>query len=80
MATQIPDLTLRVVEETARLGLPATLVPAILAYAVEDYWHDVRAGFSDDWPAMVRQATVLDSERIQDYVAALAGVGPLRLQ
>jgi hypothetical protein len=60
--------------------LPAALVPALLAFALEDYWHDVRARFADDWPRLTRQAASLSSSRIQDYVAALTGNGPLRTQ
>jgi hypothetical protein len=64
--------------ETARLKLPARLIPALLTYATQDYWHDVSARFSDDWPAMTRQALALSPSRVEDYVAALAGDGPLR--
>ena len=80
IATQVPDVTLRLVEETARLRLPASIVPALLAYAVEDYWHDVQARFADDWPRMIRQAAAIDSSRIEDYVAALVGDAVLRPQ
>ena len=80
VTTQVPDLTLRLVEETARLKLPAALVPSLLAFALEDYWHDVRVRFADDWPRLTRQAAALTAVRIHDYVAALAGGGPLRAQ
>jgi hypothetical protein len=80
VTTQVPDLTLRLVEETARMKLPAVLIPSLLGFAVEDYWHDVRARFADDWPRLTRQAARLSSSRIHDYVAALAGNGPLRAQ
>jgi hypothetical protein len=78
MATQLPDLTLRLAEETAKLGLPAAIIPALLAYATQDFWHDVESRFPDDWPAMARQALALSPSRVEDYVAALAGEGPLR--
>jgi hypothetical protein len=78
VATQAPDLILRLAEETARLKLPAQLVPGLLMYAAQDYWHDVESRFPDDWPAMVRQALALSPSRVEDYVAALAGGGPLR--
>jgi len=78
IGTQTPDLTLRMAEETARLRLPARLVPALLTFATQDYWHDVLARFPDDWPAMTRQALALSPRRVEDYVAALAGGGPLR--
>jgi hypothetical protein len=80
VTTQTPDLTLRLVEETARLGLPAVLVPALLGFALQDYWHEVQVRFADDWPQLTRQAARLPSARIQDYVAALTGNGPLRAQ
>ena len=78
VATQAPDLVLRLAEETARLKLPAQLVPGLLMYAAQDYWHDVESRFPDDWPAMTRQALALSPSRVEDYVAALAGGGPLR--
>jgi len=78
VATQAPDLILRLAEETARLKLPAQLVPGLLMFAAQDYWHDVDSRFPDDWPAMVRQALALSPSRVEDYVAALAGGGPLR--
>ena len=80
IATQAPDLILRLAEETARLKLPAQLVPGLLMYAAQDYWHDVDSRFPDDWPAMARQALALSPSRVEDYVAALAGGGPLRPQ
>lgn len=78
LATQVPDLTLRLVEVTAERRLPAALIPALLLFATQDFWHEVEARFSDDWPAMVRGAAGLSVARIEDYVAALASAGPLR--
>jgi hypothetical protein len=80
MSTQAPDITLRLVEETARLRLPAALVPSLLAYAIGDYFHDVQIRFADDWWRMTRQARAISATRIEDYVAALAGTGALRTQ
>jgi hypothetical protein len=80
MTTQVPDLTLRLIEETAQLRLPASLVPGMLAFALDDYWYNVQARFADDWPRLTRQAASLSSTRIEDYVAALTGSGPLRTQ
>ena len=78
IATQMPDLTLRMAEETVRLNLPAQLIPALLTFATQDFWHDVDSRFPDDWPALARQALALSPSRVEDYVAALAGDGPLR--
>jgi hypothetical protein len=80
IATQAPDLVLRMAEETARFKIPAQLVPALLTFAAQDYWHDVESRFPDDWPAIARQALALSPSRVEDYVAALAGAGPLRPQ
>ncbi len=80
IATQFPDLTLRMAEETHRLKLPAQLIPGLLTYATQDFWHDVDSRFPDDWPALARQALALSPSRVEDYVAALAGGGPLRPQ
>lgn len=78
IATQFPDLTLRMAEETVRLKLPAQLIPGLLTYATQDFWHDVDSRFPDDWPALARQALAVSPSRVEDYVAALAGDGPLR--
>lgn len=78
LATQVPDLTLRLVEVTAERRVPAVLIPALLLFATQDFWHEVEARFSDDWPAMVRGAAGIPAARIEDFVAALASAGPLR--
>ena len=78
LATQVPDLTLRLVEITADKHVPAALIPALLLFATQDYWHDVEARFADDWPAMARGALGLPAVRVEDYTAALASGGPLR--
>ena len=51
----------------------------MLGAAVQDYWYGVPARFSDDFVSMTRAAARLRQERAEDYVAALAGTGPLRL-
>jgi hypothetical protein len=78
LATQVPDLTLRLVEVTAARQIPAALIPALLLYATQDYWHEVEARIADDWPAMARGAAALPATRVEDYVAALGSAGPLR--
>ncbi|MCC7126749.1 MAG: hypothetical protein IT178_18000 [Acidobacteria bacterium] len=78
LATQVPDLTLRLAEVTAARHIPAALIPSLLLYATQDYWHDVEARFADDWPAMVRAAGRLPATRVDDYVAALGSNGALR--
>jgi hypothetical protein len=78
LATQVPDLTLRLVQITAEKQVPAALIPALLLFATQDYWHDVEARFADDWSAMARGAKRLPATRVEDYTAALASGGPLR--
>ena len=78
LATQVPDLTLRLAEVTAALRVPAMLIPSLLLYATQDYWHEVEARFADDWPALTRGATSLPASRVEDYIAALGTGGPLR--
>ena len=78
LATQVPDLTLRLVQITAEKRVPAALIPALLQFATLDYWHDVEARFADDWPAMARGALSLPATRVEDYTAALGSGGPLR--
>jgi hypothetical protein len=78
LATQVPDLLLRLVEVTAERQVPAALLPSLLLFATQDYWHDVEARFAEDWPAMVRGAAALPVTRVEDYVAALGSAGPLR--
>jgi hypothetical protein len=78
LATQVPDLTLRLAEVTAALHMPAALIPSLLLYATQDYWHEVEARFADDWPALTHGATSLPASKIEDYIAALGSGGPLR--
>jgi hypothetical protein len=78
MATETPDLTLRLVEAAFRLRVPSQLIPSLLLFATQDYWHEVEARFADDSPAMVRGALGITDHRIEDYVAGLASHGPLR--
>jgi hypothetical protein len=78
LATQVPDLTLRLAEVTSVLGVPAALIPSLLLYATQDYWHEVEARFADDWPALTRGAMALPASRVEDYIAALGTGGPLR--
>jgi hypothetical protein len=79
MMTQVPDLILRLVEGTATLKVPAALIPDMMRFAVQDVWYGTQTRFADDWPAMVKEPLRISIGRIEDYVAALAGSGPLRL-
>ena len=79
MITQMPDLVLRLAEGTAQLKLPATLIPGMMRFAVQDIWFATQTRFADDWLAMIKEPRQISLPRMEDYVAALAGTGPLRL-
>ncbi len=78
MAALAPDLHLRVAELLAARRLPASLAPAILSLAVQDLMDQARPAFLDDMLGISRFARALDGRRMDDYVAALVGRGPLR--
>jgi hypothetical protein len=77
IATLGADVNLRVADALAARRLPAALLPAVLAFAMQDVLDDTRPAHFDDWPAFCRAARALTDDRIDDYVAALAAGGPL---
>lgn len=74
---RLTDLSLRLVEGLATLGLPAALLPSVLSIATQDLIDDAPATDGDVAKSVWQFAHVLSIERIEDYVAALAGNGPL---
>jgi len=79
MAALAPDLHLRVAELLAEMDLPARLAPSVLAMAAEDLAHGGAPAYVDDPLAVARFARSLTRARMEDYVAALAVNGSLRL-
>jgi hypothetical protein len=77
LSTLGADVPLRVAELLAELKLPASLAPAVVAYAMQDLVDLARPAYFDDWGAVQRVARELPRERLFDYIAALAGDGPL---
>lgn len=77
VATQVADINLRVAERLARLGLPASLARGVLSAAVQDFVDQARMFHPSDWLTLVRTAQAIPDDRIDDYVAALTGDGPL---
>jgi len=77
MAALSPDLHLRVAELMAEMRLPARLVPAILSLALQDLMDEAEPAYLDDALAIARYARALTRTRMEDYVAALVGRGPL---
>ena len=77
LATAVPDLNLHVARMLARLRLPAPLAKFVLSAAVQDFVDEVRATDPDDWLSLIRGASAVPRDRIEDYVAAAAADGPL---
>jgi hypothetical protein len=72
------DLMFRVAQILTELKMPAPLAPAVLAYAMRDYIDRVRPAYPGDTEAFARQATALTQTLVEDYLGAIAAVGPLR--
>ena len=77
LATRGADVALRVAEALAELDLPATLAPAVVAYAMQEVIDGARPAYFDDWTAVERSARDIPRDRLVDYIAALAADGPL---
>jgi hypothetical protein len=69
---------LRVAVHLAELKLPATLAAPVLAFAMRDYLDRVRPIHAADAAAFARQARALGRREVEDYVGAIAAIGPLR--
>jgi hypothetical protein len=76
-AEQSADLSLRIAEALADLGLPAELTRSIMALAAQDVLDTYRPAYSDDWTALGVAVLHLTRSRFEDYVAALTAGGPL---
>ena len=68
---------MRLVEGLATLGLPAALLPSLLSFATQDLIDGASPTDGDVTKVVFQFAHDLSVERIEDYVAALAGNGPL---
>jgi hypothetical protein len=77
LATQMPDLNLRVAVLLHELRLPASLAKDVLLAATQDFIDETAPTDGDDWLTLVRSAQALKRERVEDYVAALTASGPL---
>ena len=80
VAALVPDLGLRLAAEMHALGVPASVYPALLAFAAEEFLDRAATLFPEDWPALVAAASGLARERVEDYVSGLGGAGPLRIE
>jgi len=77
LAALSPDLHLRVADVLAEMKLPARLAPAILTLALHDLIDEAKPAYLEDALAISRYARGLTRTRMEDYVSALVGGGPL---
>jgi len=77
LATRGADVSLLVADALARLGLPASLAPGVIAYAMQDVLDAAQPAYFDDWSQFGLAALTLPQDRLTDYVAALTAGGPL---
>jgi hypothetical protein len=75
---QSADLMLRVATLLAELNLPASLATAVLRYAMRAFLDAVAPAHTADVDAFARQARALDRGAVEDYLGAIAAIGPLR--
>jgi hypothetical protein len=78
VAGQSTDLMLRIATLLAELKMPAALATSVLSYAMRGFLDAVRPLHAADFDAFTRQATALDRRTVEDYLAAIAAIGPLR--
>jgi hypothetical protein len=77
LATGFPDLNLRLAELLGDLGMPATLLPSVLAAATWDLVINARSRDYDDHQGLVDFVDALTSDRVELYLALLTTDGPL---
>jgi hypothetical protein len=78
LAARLPDLALRAAADLSSRRLPGSLAPGLLSYVITDFAEEVEPIGHDDWLALSRYLLDMKPARVDDYVAALAGDGPLR--
>jgi hypothetical protein len=78
VAGQSTDLMLRIATLLAELKMPAALGTSVLSYAMRGFLDAVKPLHGADFDAFTRQARALDRRTVEDYLAAIAAIGPLR--
>lgn len=73
----VPDLNFRIGTLARRIGLPAVLVPQILAAAYQDLIDAAPLAHADDWMSVAAYMNALTQERFEEYVFALIGTRDL---
>jgi hypothetical protein len=72
------DLMLGVAVILAELKMPAALAAPVLRYAMREFLDQVEPRHTADFEAFARQARALDRRTVEDYLGAIAAMGPLR--
>lgn len=78
VGAQTSDLMLRIATLLAELKMPAALAAPVLSYAMRDFLDHVQPQHPADVEAFERQARALSRRQVEDYLSAIATVGPLR--
>jgi hypothetical protein len=78
LGSRVGDLNLRAAALLADFGVPATLFPAVMALATQDYIDSIPLLYPDDWAALAGRVSALTRERVEDYVSAVVASGPVR--
>lgn len=78
MATRSPDLMLRIAVLLAEMKMPARLAQAVLSYGMRDFLDAVQPAHGADLAAFSEQAEKLSRPMVEDYLGAIAAIGPLR--
>lgn len=72
------DMNLMLAEQFVDLRLPAALLPAVLATAMQDFVDQAPSADSNDVAALTRQVRTISRQALENYVAAAATLdGPL---
>ena len=71
LPARFADLTLRLAETMAELGVPSPLTREVLRAALQRFVDEVRPAYPDDWLALVRHADALPRTQVEDYVYGL---------
>lgn len=73
----VPDLNYRIGTLARRIGLPAVLIPQVLAAAYQDLIDGAPLVHPDDWVSAAAFMNALTQERFEEYVFALIGTRDL---
>ena len=71
------DLSLRLTEIVQGMGLPARLVPSLLAVATPDWLDHAQPAWLGDWEAGADWPRLLSKDRVDEYLLFLVSRGAL---